>query len=150
MGQGVAEALGTVEHDHLVDVAERLGCRFDDGRPVLGQLLTDDRVLVLGQGVGPRLDGFGLGHAFGPHRFTFGAALGLGGMGLGLTDVPGGFGSGAGVELDVLGLGVGRQLHPLGLGLRLDLHPGGVGLSLQLDLLRLGLGLGDAGIALGP
>ena len=34
LGERVAQALGAVEHDHLVDVAERLGRRLDDGRPV--------------------------------------------------------------------------------------------------------------------
>ena len=95
LGQRVGQALGAVEHDHLVDVAERLGRRLDDGRPVLGELLADDRVLVLGQGVGPGLDGLGLGHALGPHGLALGQALGLGGVGLGLADAAGGLGPGA-------------------------------------------------------
>ena len=33
LGERVGQALGAVEHDHLVDVAERLGRRLDDRRP---------------------------------------------------------------------------------------------------------------------
>src|SRR6266498_1807326 len=59
--QRLRQPLGAVQHDHLVDRAERLGGRLHDRRPVLRELLADDRVLVLGQRVGPGLDGVGLG-----------------------------------------------------------------------------------------
>src|SRR5205814_925020 len=68
--EGLGQALGSVQHDHLVDLTERLGGRLDDRGPVLGELLADDGVLVLGQRVGPRLDRLGLGHALGPHRLA--------------------------------------------------------------------------------
>src|SRR5215211_1969679 len=66
-GQRLGQALGAVEDDHLVDRPERLGRGLHDRRPLLGQLLADDGVLVLGQGVGPGLDRLGLGHALGLH-----------------------------------------------------------------------------------
>jgi len=52
LSEGFGQALGAVEHDHLVNVSERLGRRLDDGRSVLGELLADHRVLVAGEGLG--------------------------------------------------------------------------------------------------
>src|SRR5262249_42863583 len=51
LGERLRQALGAVEHDQLIDAAERLRGRLDDRRPMLGQLLADDSVLILGQRV---------------------------------------------------------------------------------------------------
>src|SRR4030095_12325357 len=55
-GTPPGEPRGAVEDDHLVARRERLGRGLHDRRPLLGQLLADHGVLVLGQGVGPGLD----------------------------------------------------------------------------------------------
>ena len=55
LGEDLGDALRPVQDDELVDRAERLGGRFDDRGPVLGELLADDRVLVLGKRVGRAL-----------------------------------------------------------------------------------------------
>src|SRR5262249_11255011 len=73
--QRVGQALGAVENDHLIDRSEWLRGGLHDGRPLLRQLLTDDRVLVLRERVCAGLDGFGLGDSFGANRFTLRDAL---------------------------------------------------------------------------
>ena len=150
LGERVGQALGAVEHDHLVDVAERLGRRLDDRRPLLGQLLADDRVLVLGQGVGPGLDGLGLGHALGPHGLALGQALGLGGVGLGLADAAGGLGPGAGVEPARARPRRRRPAAPARPRRSASTFTRwALAAACSSTSLALGLGRGDAGVALG-
>ena len=126
----------------------------------LGDLLGDDRFLVLAQGRGAALDAGGLGLARGLDRVGFGQTAGLDRVAVGLAVEAGGVGLGLGLDLDGRGLGLGGEADFLGRGFGLadaDVAPGrgerglaiglGVGgladVYLELLLGPLGLQLGD-------
>ena len=84
---------GAVEDRELVDVLERRRRSGDDLRQLLGDLLGDDRFLVLahrrgapldagGLGLHPGLDGVGLGETLGPDRVGLGLPVDPGRVGL--------------------------------------------------------------------
>ena len=136
LGERPGHALGSVEDGELVHVLER-GCRCgDDLRELLGDLLRDDRLLVLAHRGGAALDACGLGLHPGADGVRLGEALRLDGVSLGLPGETGGVRLSGCLHLERRCCGL--SLH---LGLRRD------GLGAEPDLLRLGLGLADAHVA---
>ena len=79
-----------------------------DRRPLLGQLLADHGVLVLGQGVGLALIASASAMPL-AGRPALGPALGRGRGRLGLADEPSRLGAGDGVDPDPLGLGASSR-----------------------------------------
>ena len=113
----------------------RRRCAHDLGQ-VLGDLLGDDRFLVLAQGCGAALDAVCLGLHACPDRVSLGHSAGADRVRLGLA-----------VESGGSRLGLGLHLECCGGCLGLDARLGRGGLGMEPDLLRLGLGLSNSDVA---
>ena len=129
LGEELPHSFGAVQHGEVADRPERLRGLADDLRELLGDLLADHRLLVLGERLGAGLDRLGLGEPLRLDRLALGEPAGLASR----TPRP------RRSAVVRVAFGVGLELDALRVGGRRE-----------LDLTRLRLGLRDPRVALRP